>query len=392
MTPMLCHFIGFLISIRAQGLNLFDDPPAQDDATWRETTATSTTGKDGKRVAIVVAGSFIRYSLSSTLHHLIRPLVAEGHRADYYVSLTYQSSPAYHQKDWYMQHLALDPGLDGACGGKTLESDISIFLNNVTDDCTRKHAIYIKNATQKHGGRARKVVLRQRLSIDDNELVAAKRSAAVSMNPGEDPDFRFPTLDLHTDRTQVASANRNMLTLFLNYQQLWDDVVKSEDATQPYDYVMFLRDDTLWLKDFSLNRLVDHGPADLYVLSCDARWPRMWREDMNDHGSVVSRRKAELFGKYFTHLFHANITECNKKIVSMSGGTFGCNSEMILKMVVTQDGVSTKLVGQGLIPFQRSVHVQMPGGGVVPCFHKYCKSHSDGLESFGIERCKHMRA
>jgi len=388
---MLCHLILFLLSIGVQGLNLLDRPPAEGDAGWRETTAAGTTGKDGKRVAIVVAGSFIRYSLNSTLHHLIRPLVAEGHQADYYVSLTYQSSPAYHSHFWYMQHLALDPVLDGACGGKTVESDISIFLNNMTDECTKKHEILISSEIQKHGGRARKVVLRQTLSIDDNELVAAKRSAAVSTSPGEDPDLRFPILDLNR-RQATANANRNMLTLFLNYQQLWDEVVKSEGATQPYDYVMFLRDDTLWLKDFSLNRLIDHGPADLYVLSCDARVPSMWPQEINDHGSVVSRKKAELFGNYFAHLFRANITECSKNIAPKTGGKFGCNSEMILKMILTQDGVSTKLVGQGLIPFQRSVHVQMPGGGVAPCFHKYCQSHSDGLESFGIQRCKQMRA
>jgi hypothetical protein len=290
-----------------------------------------------------------------------------------------------------MQHLTVDPVFDDTCGGKTAEPDIRTLLNNVTEECKSRHATLISNEIQKYGGRARRVVLRQSLSIDDHPLVAAKRSAAKSLNPGEDPDLRFPIIDLKKKQA-TANANRNVLTVFLNYEQLWDEVVKSEDATRPYDYVMFLRDDTLWLKDFDLFRLIEHGQADSYVLSCDAREPPMWPEEINDHGSVVSRRKAELFGKYFTHLFNADITGCNKNILPKTNGTFGCNSEMILKWILTQNGVSTQLVGQGLIPFQRSLHVKMPGGGVAPCFHKYCKSHSDSLESFGIQRCKQIRA
>jgi len=395
MILRFCYIIPFLPAIHVHGLSLPDHPLPAEHPGEQVTTATNVTGgtkKEGrKRIAIVVAGSFIRYNLNSTLHHLIRPLVAQGHQADYYVSLTYQSSPAYHSEYWYMQHLTVDPVFDDTCGGKTNASDIVTFLNHVTEECNNRHTNFIASQIRKHGGRARKVVLRNSLSIDDNPLVAAKRAAEKSSRPGEDPDTRFPIKDLGRKQA-TANANRNMLKVFLNYEQLWDEVVKIEDATKPYDYVMFLRDDTMWLKDFNLNRLIDHGHADLYVLSCDARLPPLWPEEINDHGSVVSRRKAELFGKYFTHLFHADIAGCNKKLAQKQGGGFGCNSEMILKTVLTQDGVSTKLVGQGLIPFQRSLHVKKPGGGVAPCFHKYCQSHSEGLASFGIQRCKQMRA
>jgi hypothetical protein len=210
-----------------------------------------------------------------------------------------------------MQHLTVDPVFADTCGGETNEPDIRSLLNNMTAECNNKYTSFIASQIQKHGGRAGKVVLRTSLSIDDNPLVAAHRSAAMSLRPGEDPDLRFPTKNLGKKQA-TANANRNMLTLFLNYEQLWDEVVKSEDTTQPYDYVIFLRDDTLWLKDFSLNRLIERGHADLYMLSCDARQPPMWREEVNDHGSVVSRRKAELFGKYFTGLFHADIAGCSE--------------------------------------------------------------------------------
>jgi len=395
MTLRLCYIVTLLPTIHVHGLSMYEHPPPAEHPGGQVTTATnmtSGTNKDGgKRIAIVVAGSFTRYNLNSTLHHLIRPLVAQGHQADYYVSLTYQSRPAYHADSWYMQHLTVDPVFDDTCIGETTESDIRTFLNNMTEECNNKTKEFIANHIRQHGGRARKVVLRNSLSIDDNPLVVAKRAEAKSSRPGEDPDTRFPIQDLGKKKA-TANANRNVLTVFLNYEQLWEEVVKSEDTTRPYDYVMFLRDDTMWLKDFNLNRLIEHDHADLYVLSCDARRPPLWPEEINDHGSVVSRRKAELFGKYFTHLFHADIAGCNKKIALKTGGSFGCNSEMILKNILTHDGVSTTLVGQGLIPFQRSLYVKRPGGGAAPCFHKYCESHSDALPSFGIQRCQQMTA
>jgi hypothetical protein len=278
---------------------------------------------------------------------------------------------------------------DDACGDKTDESDIMTVLNDMSDECKNRLATLIASEIQKYGGRARKIVLRQRLSIDGNALVAAKRSAAISLHPDEDPDLRFPTFNF-AKKEATAHANRNVLTVFLNYEQLWDQLVMIEDTTSAYDYVMFLRDDTLWLKDFNMNRLIEHGHADLYILSCDAREPTMWPEEINDYGSVVSRRKAELFGRYFSRLFHANITGCNMEIFPKTSGISGCNSEMILKWILMQDGVSIQLVGQGLIPFQRSVHVKLPGGGVAPCFHKYCQSYSDRLDSFGIQRCQQI--
>jgi hypothetical protein len=259
----------------------------------------------------------------------------------------------------------------------------------MSDECRNRLETFIADEIEKYGGRARKIVLRQHLSIDGNALVAAKRSAAISLHPDEDPDLRFPTFNF-AKKEATAHANRNVLTVFLNYEQLWDQLVMIEDTTSAYDYVMFLRDDTLWLKDFNMNRLIEHGHADLYILSCDAREPTMWPEEINDYGSVVSRRKAELFGRYFSRLFHANITGCNMEIFPKTSGISGCNSEMILKWILMQDGVSIQLVGQGLIPFQRSVHVKLPGGGVAPCFHKYCQSYSDCLDSFGIQRCQQI--
>jgi hypothetical protein len=203
-------------------------------------------------------------------------------------------------------------------------------------------------------------------------------------NPKEDPDTRFPLLDLRgTAKSRTASANRNMLTLFYNLQTAWKQVLKAELADgQKYDYVMFLRDDAMWLDDFDFDHLVTRGGkmTDLYTLSCDAREIPMHPLEMNDHGVVVSRSKANLFGDYFDLLFEDDIQKCNEQLDDdyRNNGTRGCNSEMIMKWILESRNVVTETVGQGMLPFQRSVHVKMPGGVVQPCLHKFCSRRSFG--------------
>jgi hypothetical protein len=330
--------------------------------------------KGNQRIAIVVAGGITRYQMNSTLQHLIRPLTNQGHQVDYFLSLSMTSMPAYRSDQGYMNHLAQDP----------------LLPTNTSGDETQP---FIENEIMKAGGRPRHVLCAPAVNIDSNPLVRAKREAALTEHPREDPDTRFPLLDLRsTAKSRTANANRNMLTLFYNVQTVWKQVVKAELVDgQKYDHVMFFRDDAMWLDDFDFDRLVTRGGdmTDLYTLSCDARKPSMHPLEMNDHGVVVSRSKANLFGDYFDLLFEDDIQKCNEQL----GDNFrkegrGCNSEMIMKWILKNRNVVTETVGQGMLPFQRSVHVKMPGGEVQPCFHKFCRSHADPLDDFGVKQCK----
>jgi hypothetical protein len=71
-------------------------------------------------------------------------------------------------------------------------------------------------------------------------------------------------------------------------------------------------------------------------------------------------------------------------------GERGCNSEMLLKWVIEKESLNVKKVGQGLLPFQRSMHLDL-NGTVVECFHKYCKSVENNLGDFGMQRCKNIK-
>ena len=61
------------------------------------------------RLAVVVAGSFQRYFLQSTVDRLIKPMVNKGHDVDYYVSLTMSNPPPFRSKNRYMQYIQYDP-------------------------------------------------------------------------------------------------------------------------------------------------------------------------------------------------------------------------------------------------------------------------------------------
>lgn len=331
------------------------------------------------RLAVVVAGSLKRFVFQSSLQHLIKPTVYQGHMVDYFLALaTNSDAPPYRDSSQYMSHIVHDP----------------IFLKFAEHNTTAMIRNVIKEQLEAVGATLRQISLYDSVNIDSNSQLIRKRILASLQYPNEDPDLRFPILDLRKNaRIRTANANRNMLNLFLSIQQLWRTVVDSEHKDgNSYDYVIFMRDDTMWLLDFDLNRLCSSHSADLYVLSCDARKPSMAPGEINDHIAIVSRNKADIFGNYYDELFATDLDACGLGLDGSvrNAGMRGCNSEMILQWVLSQKNVSIHMVGQSLIPFQRSGLVKIPDGNVEACFHKYCQSYDDGLLDAGLKTCSSM--
>ena len=221
-----------------------------------------------KRLAVVVAGSFLRFSLTSFLDNVVPSVVQQGHSLDYFVSLTIENAPAYRADAGYMNYLTWDPIF-----GETMPSSDQIKSTLLT-----QFSNYTK-ASVNH--------VEIQPSVDINvipEVVSKRRNAKQDHPNDEDLDLRFPMLDLRAKaRSRTANANRNMLRLFWNQQQLWRKLVafeKKEGIT--YDYVMVMRDDTEWLETFDFDLLLDQNrDAYVYIPSCDARNPPLhpldWR-------------------------------------------------------------------------------------------------------------------
>lgn len=208
----------------------------------------------------------------------------------------------------------------------------------------------------------------------------------------------FPMLDMRGKALKrTRSGNKNMIRLFLAQELLWKEEVLLAEKKRgnPYDYVMILRDDTMWLEDLDLQKVIDTDPsADAYILSCDARDPQMLPPEINDHGVMMKREKADVIGAYVTSMVNIEMKKCHESVEFYLGPNRGCNSEMILKFILEEYGIKVKLVPQSLLPFERSVVIsgERSGRGMdFYCYHKMCQSTVQPLElPSGMERCKEV--
>ena len=82
-----------------------------------------------------MGGSFQRYLLNSTLHHLLKPLVQKEHyHVDYFLLLTTSAAPPAYRADLpYMNHLQWDPIFGTQIPSK---DEIGTRIRNLIQECT----------------------------------------------------------------------------------------------------------------------------------------------------------------------------------------------------------------------------------------------------------------
>ena len=152
-----------------------------------------------------------------------------------------------------------------------------------------------------------------------------------------------------------------------------------------------MRYDTLWLNKLNMTNFAANF-YDLFVPSCDARDPPFERNEINDHIIISRRKAAEVFGHYFSNMFGVDLKACMNELPKTLSKrkSRGCNSEMLLKWIIEKEDLTVKEVGQGIVPFQRSVNIRKPMGSNRQCYHKYCQSKGDSIEKKGdsIQKCK----
>lgn len=354
-------------------------PPSLTIRLSRRDSDTSGAKNSSKLVAVVIAGTLQRFQLNASIQHLLKPLVAQGHHVDYFVSLTTAHAKAYRDDSSYMSHVHWDPVFSNGTILKNRPGDMHV-------------AITVRRSILGNGGKLRNLILRESIDINSDKLLKKHRKLALQTYPKEDPDLRFPIMDLRNDivKKRTINGNQNILRLMLATYELWKILMQVEKNLEcQYDFVMFLRDDTLWLQDLNLGQLTGgHDNIDAFALACDARDPPMESTEMNDHGIIVRRGKAKIFGDYYSQLFKVDMEACAKRLPSgfRKGGERGCNSEMILKYIVDKHRIKVHKVGQAEIPFQRSLNV-VHGERITQCFHKVCQSTKNQLQDHGLQKC-----
>ena len=313
----------------------------------------------GPKVAIIVAGTLNRYLFNSTIEKLIHPMVSNyGAEVDYYLSLTTAVAPSYRASGGYMSHAT---------------TDLPPSLKNDTDSI----AAFITKSLRQVGSSAKKISIQHSIDVDADEMLQLKRKKALDDHPDEDPDLRFPLIDLRSSdaKSRTAAANRNLLKMHYAIQELWESAVAWEkESGRDYDLAIFMRDDSHWLSEFSLTPFVDgYENKDVFAPSCDARDPPLAIHEMNDHIIISRRRSADIFGNYYTKLHQADTEDCRKWTNFAYKGR-GCNSEMLLKYTLEREHVQVQSIPQSYVPFQRSANVRMLDNSTQLCFHKFCQS------------------
>lgn len=163
-------------------------------------------------------------------------------------------------------------------------------------------------------------------------MLSARREMALMDHPCEDPDLRFPVLDNRDKEigTRTANANRNLLRLHLAMKTLWQSAVRREaEEGFTYNFVLFVRDDALWLSDFRLKPFASRlSQGYVFVPRCDDRDPPMERRELNDHFVVAGRASVDIHGNYYSNLFRLDLMKCMDRLspqLTMNGSR-GCNS------------------------------------------------------------------
>ena len=124
--------------------------------------------------------------------------------------------------------------------------------------------------------------------------------------------------------------------------------------------------------------------------------------EMNDHGILIKRNKANIVGKYITSLSGSDLNDCHTSVEQYMGNNNdrGCNSEMLLKFILEKNNINVKLVDQSLLPFQRSVLIHNQekenenyneNDNDYYCYHKFCQSIENPLQlPNNIQKCKEL--
>ncbi|GAX22151.1 hypothetical protein FisN_39Lh018 [Fistulifera solaris] len=326
------------------------------------------------RVAVVIAGTHQRFMFSTALQHVLAPLVRQSHNVDLYLSLTTGKAKAYR----FAGAFHPDPLLEGK-NETELRETITREVQNV-------------------GATVQTLLVSEQIEIENDPLIFHMYKQFKKKLPNEHPLEYFPALDIRNDEVRARNkvGNHNFLRLFRAIENLWESVIERERAGgKQYDYVLFLRDDSYWFRDFHLNGVVALG-GDIFIPACDARDPPLDPHEMCDHGMVARRGVADIFGRYFSTMFKLDLAGCAANLTESftKQGKRGCNTEMILKWTADTYDVNVTRVGQGYMQFQRSARVQTVNGSITECFHKFCQSRHDplilGTKHADMQMCKSL--
>mmetsp|Transcript_86618 Transcript_86618/g.269216 ORF Transcript_86618/g.269216 Transcript_86618/m.269216 type:complete len:388 (+) Transcript_86618:81-1244(+) len=307
------------------------------------------------RIAILTAGTLLRYSPDSPAHNLIAPLVREGHAVDCYVSLNTEGFGAW---KGYARMFRSHPTVEAHTGNATFLAD------------------WINTTLSLAGARVPELTLHDKVDI----MTQATTS------------FALTATGFHAGMgARTMMARSNLLKLLWQFQWLWGSVQRQEAVHGRYDYVMTTRDDLYWMRPFSLNSVLrapdrmqfkeeryDPMPSDLlpgptrgYHLRCQenmgSSYDAQRERGLTEIAILLDRDAAAPFVTLFTRL-----TE-DPHYWKLP------NYENLLEAIAEELHFRMAAMPAALMPAQR-VGRMLWGNRTVSCIHKACDSATSSVD------------
>ena len=169
-------------------------------------------------------------------------------------------------------------------------------------------------------------------------------------------------------------ARNNFILLVKELEALWDVAEKEEKINkQQYSYVMILRDDAWWVKDFDLDLMLQKGgvrrttghqnKGHLYSLLCK----RIVTKGIIDYAFVLDRTAAEIVGRSYSRIVRP--ADFGTTWLQLLNSGRCKNSENFFIQLANFTGLEVFEVPITLIPMQRAGRMNNS-----ICLHKFCDS------------------
>eukprot|EP00438_Fugacium_kawagutii_P000593 Skav236165 [mRNA] locus=scaffold298:126147:126959:- [translate_table: standard] len=177
-----------------------------------------------------------------------------------------------------------------------------------------------------------------------------------------------------------TTARSNFILLWKELENLWSLAQSQEHLRCNYSYVMILRDDGFWFRDFNLSQLLDLGGVNkrgsgsgqgghLYSVLCEKGHKRLRGGGITDWIFLLDRAAAETFGRCYSRLAQPAVFE-NAWLERYVNNTHVWNSETFYLFLAKFADIKVIEVPTYLLPMQRAALLD----GKL-CLYSHCDSH-----------------
>ncbi|CAK0893713.1 unnamed protein product, partial [Prorocentrum cordatum] len=300
----------------------------------------------GNGVAILVAGDLVRY-FPNLDRHVVAPLARRGHAVDVYLSLSVEgvvsSSPV---ENLFVAHPAY--------GGKGLDEVQGMIAEGIN----------------KSGGSVGAIRIPARVTLSARGLEFQHSGTRWTKWACDKARSDYRPCNETTAHAQAARGS--VAKLYQELEDLWTLAKEAEaNKNEKYRYVMITRDDSNWLFDFDMDRLLQSGGDVMF--DGDAGRAFAQRCGPPEMGGicndvvVAEREVAEPFGSFYGLMTdHA-----------IAGGF----RNAFLKMKSLD--IRLEEVPAAAIPFERCGRLNI-SGSIVLCRHRRTDEAHDGMPALGV--------